>query len=257
MKKLDQADRIREIKSKQKRDAALAKARRKAEESALRIKAAIDAGNKALEDKRKRVEDKNAAAAVIRAQRETEKETARLAMIQANKERSESRRELLEQVYERERERIQRFERHLIENQGHIAEVRAREAEIRAIAKAKADSRVQAKIENVHRRQKKSEFRRLQILQKLEMEEQRQTELKKEKQRLKAQRKEEVEAMLRKTNLKRSMDYIRATAKWNLIEFLDDTVKLIVGVDGKERATTEMMMRRKIKSTKEKQCKRC
>ena len=227
MKKLEHADRIRQMKSKQKRDDALAKARRKAEASAARIKAAVDAGNKALEDKRKHVEDKNAAAAVIRAQREEEKEAARLAMIERNREKNESRRELLEQVYERERERIQRFERHLIENQGHIAEVRAREAEHRAIVKAKADSRIQAKIENVHRRQRKSEFRRLQILQKLEMEEQRQKELKEEKQRLKAQRKkEEVEAMLRKTNLKRSMDYIRATAKWNLIEFLDDTGKI-------------------------------
>ena len=77
------------MKSKQKRDEALAKARRKAEASAARIKAAVDAGNKALEDKRKRVEDKNAAAAVIRAQREEEKETARLAMIQRNREKNE------------------------------------------------------------------------------------------------------------------------------------------------------------------------
>ena len=227
MKKLDQADRIREMKIKQKRDEALAKARRKAESSARRIKAAVDAGNKALEDKRKRVEDKNAAAAIVREQREQEKEEQRLAMIQRNQEKNESRKELLEQVYERERERIQRFERHLIENQGHIAEVRAREAEHRAIVKAKVDSRIQAKIENVKRRKRKSEFRRLQILQKLEMEEQRQKELNETKKRLKAQRKkEEVEAMLRKTNLKKSMDYIRATAKWNLIEFLDDTGKI-------------------------------
>ena len=68
--------------------------------------------------------------------------------------------------------------------------------------------RIQAKIENVARRQRKEEFRRLQTLQKLEAEEQRQKELQETRRKLKLQRKaEEVESMKRKTNLKKSMDY--------------------------------------------------
>ena len=223
MRKLEEADYKREMRNKKKREDALARARAKSEESAKRIQAAIAAGNKALEDKRKKVADKNELAAKVREEREAEKEAERLAMIERNKERNENRRELLMDVYEKEKDRIRQFERHIIENQGQLAQVRAKEAEYRAFMKAKKDSRIQAKIENVARRQRKEEFRRLQTLQKLEAEEQRQKELQETRRKLKLQRKaEEMESMKRKTNLKKSMDYIRATAKWNLIEFLDD-----------------------------------
>ena len=223
MRKLEEADYKREMKNKKKREDALAKARKKSEDSAKRIKAAIDAGNKALEDKRQRVAEKNESAAKTREEREALKEAERLAMIQRNQEKNESRHELLMDVYEKERERIRQFERHIIENQGQLAAVRAKEAEHRAYMKAQRDSRIQAKVENVARRQRKEEFRRMQTLQKLEAEEQRQRNLMETRRQLTLRRKrEEVDAMLRKTNLKKSMDYIRATAKWNLIEFLDD-----------------------------------
>jgi len=223
MRKLEEADYKREMKNKKKREDALAKARKKSEDSAKRIKAAIDAGNKALEDKRQRVADKNLLAAKTHEEREVAKEAERLAMVQRNKEKNEHRRELLMEVYEKEKERIRQFERHIIENQGQLADVRAKEAEHRAYMKAQRDSRIQAKVENVARRQRKEEFRRMQTLQKLEAEEQRQKKLMETRRQLTLRRKrEEVDAMLRKTNLKKSMDYIRATAKWNLIEFLDD-----------------------------------
>ena len=121
-------------------------------------------------------------------------------------------------VYEKEKDRIRQFERHIIENQGQLAQVRAKEAEYRAFMKAKKDSRIQAKIENVARRQRKEEFRRLQTLQKLEAEEQRQKELQETRRKLKLQRKaEEMESMKRKTNLKKRGEVIVSLEKVNIM----------------------------------------
>jgi hypothetical protein len=227
MRKLEEADRRRNLRLTEERALALQKTKQKSEESARRIKRAMDAAQKELDDKRARVAAKNEMQAAVREERNAEKQAMLEKMISSNRERQENRKELLEDVYLREKDRIRRFEQHLKEQTGNMAAVEAGRAKERAIYKAKRDLKVMDKMDNVARQMRMAEYKRLRTLQKLENEEERRRQIAYQKKLLQDNRKkDELESMRRKYNLKRSMDYIRATAKWNLIEYLDDHGKI-------------------------------
>lgn len=223
MQKLEEADRRRVERTEEERAAVLAKSMKKSADSAARIKRAVDAAAKELEDRRIRVAIKNEEAAKVREEREAERAVQHAKMMESRAEKQERQRELLDNVYLNEDEKIRQFETHLRENTGQMAKIEAERAKQRAIYKAKRDLKVMDKLDNVAQQLRVAEYKRVATLQKIEQEEERQRQIEAQKKMLyDSRKKDEREAMKRKNNLKRSMDYIRATAKWNLIEYLDD-----------------------------------
>ncbi len=144
-------------------------------------------------------------------------------LVEERKAKDELRLERLRNMREEQVMKVVRFEKQLIERSKYIHIVRAEEAAQRAVIRTQKELDLQDKKDKVRQLARMKEYKRERTLRTLDVAEKRLAKTFKQKQDLIDERKAAaIGVARRKWQMKKSMDLIRTSGKWDLIDCLNE-----------------------------------
>ena len=222
LQKLMRADEIR-IQKNLERDVVRKKeAKMKRDASQRRIKIAQEQADAVLEAKKDKVHEKHRQDEIKRSERVIEEQKLIEEKIKAREAMDELRAERLHDMHEEQIMRVVKFEQSLKAGNKYIHIVREQKMKEMAIIKAKKELLMKDKIDRIARDHRIKEYKRERTLKRMEHAEKRMKETMLQKQQLIDDRKNAAIGIAhRKYQLQRSMNMIRASGKWDLMECLN------------------------------------
>jgi hypothetical protein len=231
LKKLMHADEIRLKKQAEVSIVRKREAKMKREASQRRIKLAQEQADAVLEAKKFKVHEKHRLEEIKKHERKIEEDKKTAEKIKEREEKDDVRKERLLDMHEEQIRRVVDFEKKIREGNRYIHIVRGKKMKELAIVKTKKELLMQDKLVRIARDQRIKEYKRERTLKHMERAEAKMKETMLRKQKLIDDRKAAAIGIAhRKFQLQRSMNMIRASGKWDLMDCLNQGMECLLCV---------------------------
>ena len=231
LKKLMHADEIRLKKQAEVSIVRKREAKMKREASQRRIKLAQEQADAVLEAKKFKVHEKHRLEEIKKHERKIEEDKKTAEKIKEREEKDDVRKERLLDMHEDQIRRVVDFEKKIREGNRYIHIVREKKMKELAIVKTKKELLMQDKLVRIARDQRIKEYKRERTLKHMERAEAKMKETMLRKQKLIDDRKAAAIGIAhRKFQLQRSMNMIRASGKWDLMDCLNQGMECLLCV---------------------------